>query len=744
MYTIEVAVPVPLATNFTYLSKSLVKEGCRVRVPFGTAKIIGVCLGEAKGKDLGGIELKEIIEVLDEKPILSPTLLRLADWISQYYLHPLGEVLKTMLPTAQTKKKEEYYELLRQSFIPSELLSYLFKKKKISSATLKKRLKDWKSQNPNSDENFESYIKDGSVLHSKNIQDLAKQSQIHEKKKSQIPEKSPPPLNKEQERVCTSIAESIDKVRCYLLHGVTGSGKTRVYMEALRKFFAHYGENAQALVLVPEIALTPQMTHVFEECFPNQIAVVHSAMSNSQRWSELSQIREGKARILIGPRSAVFASFQNLKLIIVDEEHDSSYKQSSGLSYNGRDLAVVRSRMEGASCILGSATPSIESYSNAKQSKYQVLELKNRVVEQELPSIKVVPAFASVSKEILTSGQTHESEDTFLSPETLEALKENLQRGQQAIVLVNRRGYAYYLLNTETKEPIECPSCSISLTVHKNRTKLVCHYCGFQSSIADLLSLHPKTVFSAVGVGSQKAEACLQRLLPEAKVARLDSDILTSREKLFPLLSAFRKGDIDILVGTQIVAKGHDFPNVGLTVICELDQMLDLPDFRAGERAFQLIVQAAGRAGRSSKGGKVLIQSSKEKDPVLQYALNHDFLGFAEHELAVRKSYGYPPFQPMIRIEITSTEADKLEEFCSEVEQWQKAYVSKIAFDKIRILGPVVPPIERINKRFRRTILFSSVNLVSVHRLAYEFLSSFPLRKGDLRIQVDVDPQSLM
>lgn len=745
MYKIEVAVPVALARNFTYLSSTLIQKGVRVRVPFGSTKLIGMSLGEAPEKDLSGINLKQVDEILDEVPVLSPTLLKLGFWISQYYLHPLGEVFKAMLPTSQTKTTRESYALLEKREEHSTFLEYLFKKKtRVLASTFKKRHAEWILTNPADAKLLKKLQKEGVIQRSKESKRGAKKTvRTEEEVANTSHEISLPALSTEQEVVFRSITDSISKPTTFLLHGVTGSGKTRVYLSVMKHFFEHFGEQAQALVLVPEIALTPQMTRIFEEAFPGNVAVVHSVLSNAQRWSELSKIREGRARILIGPRSAVFASFRELRLLVVDEEHDQSYKQSSGLSYNGRDIAVVRARMEGATCLLGSATPSIESYWNATQGKYKLLELKNRVVDLGLPAITIIPANRKVQKEVI--GSTTDDSD-FLTPTALNALEENFKNGQQAIVLVNRRGYAYYLLNHETKAAIECTECSISLTVHRNRSTLICHYCGYRTSISDLLTLHPKTLFSAVGVGSQKAETILKRQLPDAKIARLDSDILTSREKLFPLLSAFRNGELDILVGTQILAKGHDFPNVGLTLICELDQMLDLPDFRAGERSFQLIVQAAGRAGRSSRGGKVLIQSLRENDPVLKHAIQHDYASFVAQELALRKSYGQPPFAHLIRIEISSTKSDKLDEFCSEISQWQQNHFEKKSalVKEARIIGPVTPPVEKIKSRFRRTLLFSSLNLEIVHRLAYDFLASFPVRKGDIRIQVDVDPQSLM
>ena len=753
MYRIEVALPVPLAKNFTYLCESLAPKGTRVRVPFGKRKLIGLVLGESLNADLSGVELKTVEEILDSQPILSPQLLKLASWMSRYYLHPLGEVFKAMLPTAETKKVKETYTL---QFIPAEqaaLFKQLFAKKKaVGVKTLHKRLKEWNEKNPDAPRLLKNLLKEGCIERHKETAIGIKASPLTEglARESSAIEFSLPPLNAEQTAVLQKIlSQSQDRERTaktFLLHGVTGSGKTRVYIALIHHIFQEAANTqAQALVLVPEIALTPQMTRVFEEEFPGMVAVVHSALSPNQRWSELSRAREGQARILIGPRSAVFASFQNLKLILVDEEHDQSYKQSSGLSYNGRDVAVVRAHMEGIACLLGSATPALESIWNVMQGKYEHLELKKRAIDIPLPQITIAPVPQKKQIEGLDEN-VDDTEISFLSPLAITALEDTCRAGHQAIVLVNRRGYAYYLLNKDTQSPIECPECSISLTVHKNRTKLLCHYCGFQSSLAAMLNQHPHASFTTVGVGSQKAEALLKRLLPAAKIARLDSDVLSSREKLFPLLADFRRGAIQILVGTQIIAKGHDFPNVALTVICEIDQMLDLPDFRTGERAFQLIVQAAGRAGRSHTGGKVLIQTQRADHPVVKSALTHDYANFVKHELETRKLYAYPPFTHLIRIELSSSYPERLTELCTEIGKWQLQYFAarKELLKELKVIGPVAPPVERIRSRYRRILLLSSLKLQMIHSLAYDFLASFQERRGDLRIQVDVDPQSLM
>ena len=531
----------------------------------------------------------------------------------------------------------------------------------------------------------------------------------------------------------------------FLLMGVTGSGKTEVYLRLIERCLAE-GPDTQALVMVPEIALTPQMTRVFESRFPGLVAVVHSAMLDSSRWDQLGRVRSGEARILIGPRSAVFAGFRKLRLVMVDEEHDSSYKQGTGLTYNGRDVAVMRGRLEQATVVLGSATPSLETFHNASSGRYEMVELPERVSGKPLPEIVAIQCNPAWKKGTVVAREASGSAPLELDSRVVEALRENLRAGNQSIVLVNRRGYAYYLYSLNQRTAVQCPNCSISLTVHGKTSRLRCHYCDYGTTVAAVMKKSPEDTFVTVGYGSERAEEALQAILPEARIMRLDSDTVSDRELLPATLAKFRNREVDILVGTQILAKGHDFPSVTLVVIIEVDQTLSLPDFRAGERTFQLIVQAAGRAGRAGLPGRVMIQSARFSHPVVQLALAQDFKTFAARELEFRKAYGYPPFSRMISVELSSEEQRKVDQAAGKIDAWidTASRGNPELFGRVKVLGPATPPLETVRGRHRRTVLLVSWNPESVRELLTGLVGATEDLANDVRVRVDVDPQSLM
>ncbi len=776
---IEVAVPTPLAQTFTYTFDSEIAPGTRVLVPFGPRKIVGVSLGAATAPGTSTYALKPVHSVIDIAPVYSPVLIEIARWISSYYMHPIGEVLRTMLPASSTKVVKEVYELsetgaLERSDSDSragQMLLAVFGKKKteLVAMTVRRKVKKLREEQPELYDSIDlrSLVRSGYIGKSKGttvkaravsgydpnvfisgtgeVQPEAREVRLTEKQKDVI-----------DTVIKDGIAPAVPE-RVFLLHGVTGSGKTEVYIRLIQSALLHSDGKGQALVMVPEISLTPQMTRVFEKRFPGKVAVVHSAMSDTDRWDQLSRVRSGDAVVLIGPRSAVFAPFQHLKLILVDEEHDGSYKQSTGLTYNGRDVAVLRGRMEKASVVLGSATPSMESYNNALSGRYRLLELPERATGRPLPEIEVISALKPFKS---TVGADQSKQPSFKKGDVLgednseipidesivKALRENLEQGRQSIVLVNRRGYAYYLFSLETKKAVQCPHCSISMTLHARSTKLRCHYCDYSTTSEKVMLDNPTDTFISVGYGSQKAEDCIQQKLPNARVVRLDSDILAQRDLLPKTMTKFRDGEIDILVGTQILAKGHDFPNVTLIVILEVDQLLGLPDFRAGERTFQLVVQAAGRAGRADLAGKVMIQSLRAGHPVVASAVSQNFKEFAERELKFRRVQDYPPFHRMIAIEFNGTDKAKLQQFCQKMDSWfdQIAGLKPDLVKSVRVLGPAVPPIETIRNRHRRSIIFSSAQNEALRALVGMFTQAFQKLPGDIRMRIDVDPQSLI
>ncbi|TWW12323.1 primosomal protein N' [Planctomyces bekefii] len=777
---LEVAVPTPLARTFTYLADSPVPPGMRVLVPFGRRRVVGVALGPAQAELEAGTQLKKIEKILDDTPSYSETVLAIARWISTYYMHPLGEVLRTMLPASSEKVAKDLLALTPEgeqarsaaSTSEGQFLKLLFGKKKTEmsyGAALGKSKRLAGEATIGSDAfTVRQLVKSGLVVKRRGSTMRAREMQTEEV------ERAPEPLSPAQrgvapelrpaqrqavDRICQALRPTRDgspaaESKVFLLHGVTGSGKTEVYIQLIEEVLKESGH--QALLLVPEISLTPQMTQVFERRFPGIVAVVHSAMTDIARWQELQRIRAGTARILIGPRSAVFGPFGKLALILVDEEHDGSYKQSTGLTYNGRDVAVLRGKLEKAAVVLGSATPSMESYQNALAGRYELLEMPERVTGRPLPEINIIPCEkkrglgtvvkAHSARPHADDVQADERDDIPIDPKILEALEQNRLAGRQAIVLVNRRGYAYYLFSLQERQAVPCPNCSISLTLHARSTVLRCHYCDYKTTVERIVAERPGDTLIAVGYGSQKAEDCLAAKLPKARITRLDSDIVVDREVLPKVLEKFRRGDIDILVGTQILAKGHDFPNVTLIVILEVDQLLNLPDFRAGERTFQLIVQAAGRAGRADLPGKVLIQTVRAENPLVLAALEQDYKGFAASELKFRRAHEYPPFTRMIAIEINGPHKPRLETLCTQMERWQDELAVKQPnlAAKVRILGPSVPPIETIRGRHRRTVIFSSGDLQALRTVSQAFVTAFGKLPPKVRLRIDVDPQSLI
>jgi primosomal protein N' (replication factor Y) len=533
----------------------------------------------------------------------------------------------------------------------------------------------------------------------------------------------------------------------FLLHGVTGAGKTEVYLHLIAQVLEQDPKH-QILVMVPEIALTPQMTRIFTARFPGQVSVVHSAMADTERWSQMEAIRSGERQILIGPRSAVFAAFVQLKLLIVDEEHDSSYKQTTGLTYNGRDVAVMRGHLEKATVLLGSATPSLESYANAQQGKYQLLELPHRVHGRGLPDVQLIEADINqaFARKLTPRGQVQRLTELPIDPRIMEALRENHARGMQSMVIVNRRGFAYFLFSMRERKAVSCPQCSISMTVHKNSSILRCHYCDFSQRVDDVVPVDERDAFVMVGYGSEQMELYLREALPGARIQRVDSDTTSNREALPTMLTDFREGRIDVLVGTQMLAKGHDFARVTLICILEVDQVLNLPDFRAGERAFQLMVQASGRAGRGEHSGCVMVQTQKPDHPILQAGLQHNFQAFWLDQEPFRRQHGYPPFGRMILFEYSGTRKDQLDDLMRSIDRWVSESLKRSAasLQALQVLGPAVPPIEMIRGRLRRTLLLVSADRKILAWFAQQLRTAFAELKGDLRLRIDVDPQSLM
>ena len=745
-----------LDQTFTYSHKDAVAIGSRVVVPFGKGnrKAVGVVIECSEITEYDPKRIKAIVEVVDKKPIYSKELMQLAEWLSSYYFHPIGEVLRTMLPVSSKGKKlvkkykltDKGLETRASDTFAGKFLKYAFTRKVSLEKTVIKKMNEYSISNGIMLSELKMYLeKDYATLVKDDKVKTRSMREIKASEEQQLTGQEQRKLTRAQAKVFEEISLGIkdSDSKPFLLWGVTGAGKTEIYMQAIQALFDR-SPSAQSLVLVPEISLTPQMTHVFESRFPGIVSVVHSALSDNERWEKLEKVRTGEARILIGPRSAVFAPFQDLKLIFVDEEHDSSYKQTTGLTYNGRDVAIVRAKLESATIVLGSATPSMETFNNAISGRYHYLVLNERVGGKSLPSVEIV-RHQVASRYGQKVGST-DAIDIPISRKVIHSLSQNKIDGFQSIVLVNRRGFAYYLFLLEAGETVNCPQCSISLTVHSKSKVLRCHYCDYKTSIDSIKARYPKETIMMMGYGSEQAELYLKQELPDAKIVRIDSDIVLEKGKLAEILGEFREGKIDILVGTQILAKGHDFPSVTLICLIELDQMLNLPDFRSGERTFQLLVQSAGRAGRGDYPGKVLVQTSRPEHPVVQAGLQQDYLSFAEMEIDFRRDAFYPPFSRLVMFEFSSPKQVVLNSYLQMVEKWLEDMSEKYRdiFEDVMILGPAIPPIEQIRGRYRRTILVSSSNYKHLRFIVASIKNAFKRDVKDIRFKIDVDPQSII
>lgn len=538
-------------------------------------------------------------------------------------------------------------------------------------------------------------------------------------------------------RLCLAPSLGGNQTKPFLLKGVTGSGKTEIYLHAIAEALEQ-SPRSQILMMVPEISLTPQIFDQYDRRFPGAVAMVHSALAPKVRAQQLDEISSGAKSILIGPRSAVFAPFRNLKMIVVDEEHDASYKQGSKPHYHGRDVAIYRGLVEKAAVLMGSATPSMESTQNAAVGKFHKFVLHQRVNKAPLPNIQISaplpPKPYLISAEATALGDAKDP----LPDEIYEAIAQTLADKAQVIVIVNRRGYAGYLLSENDSKALTCPSCSISLSFHSDRAQLLCHYCGYRRSPGSNSLL-------ARGYGSQKTEAFLKRRFPEAKISRVDSDSTSKKGSLNRILEDFRAQNTQILVGTQMLAKGHDFPRVALTVVLEVDQMLNMPDFRAGERTFQLIVQAAGRTGRGNITGRVLLQTRHPNHPLIRAAVQHDHDSFINFETAIRRQIKYPPFSHMVSVELSAISSSSVEKYAFIFAKHLMAQFQNVPdHAHFRILGPTPPPIQVINRRTRLMIVIIALSRSKLHEFLGKALTTHPKPPASVRISVDVDPQSLV
>ena len=652
----RVTLEIALGKEFDYSIPAEMVErlevGSRVKVPFGNRQVLG-CVTALLDESPHG-KLRAILKIIGRQSLVTPKILRLTRWIADYYCCPPEIALKTVLPDAVRKEKAGWREQLFVRALPQagELPKLTKRQEEVWKLMEVRRELPLRELLLAADTTSETVRR----LEDKGL--IAITTEISERdpyaKENILPTQSLA-LNAEQTVALEKIIAAANHFKTFLLHGVTGSGKTEVYLQAI----AHALQQGKgAIVLVPEISLTPQTVERFKARFSSGplktlVAVLHSHLSGGERHDEWHKIRQGRARIVIGARSAIFAPVDPLGLIIVDEEHEHSYKQEESPRYHARDVAVVRAQMENAVVVLGSATPSLESFHNAQRGKYSLLDLPTRADDKKLPIVRVVDMRQVARKE---KGLT------IFSPQLHEAITKRLEKREQTILFLNRRGFATAMQCPLCGHVAKCPNCSVSLTYHRAAEKLCCHICAHEAP-APKICPEPKCKNPAIrfsGWGTERVESTLAKLFPQARVRRMDSDTLKRKEDYRKVLGDFRTGKIDILVGTQMIAKGLHFPNVTLVGIIYADLSLHMPDFRAGERTFQLLTQVAGRAGRGDVEGEVFVQAFTPFHPAIQFARRHDFAGFYEQEIEFRDQLKYPPISRIALLTLKGRNEEKV------------------------------------------------------------------------------------
>jgi primosomal protein N' (replication factor Y) (superfamily II helicase) len=544
------------------------------------------------------------------------------------------------------------------------------------------------------------------------------------------PADRPVQLTEAQRTAIVAVVRSIGAAfKTFLLWGVTGSGKTEVYLHSIAACLA---AQRTALVLVPEISLTHQLVDRVRARFGERVAVLHSGLSDGERWDEWRRIARGEVPIVVGARSAVFAPLPHLGLVVVDEEHDAAFKQEDGIRYNGRDVAIVRAKLAGCPALLGSATPAMESFHNARSGRYELLELPERVAARPLPAVEIVDLRRSSS-----AGKA-----VLLSPQLAAALKANLAARGQSLLFLNRRGFANFLQCLQCGDALMCPNCSVTLTLHRRWQALRCHHCEYTVPIPKACPSCGGLSLSAWGAGTEQVESALRSVLSGARVGRMDRDTTRRKGSLRDILAAWGRGAYDVVVGTQMITKGHDFPGVTLVGVLLADLSLNFPDFRAAERTFQLLTQVAGRAGRGERPGRVLVQSLQPTHFSLQCAAHHDYRHFAEQELAARRELSYPPFARLVQIRCEGERAEATE----RVARAAADAVQRAAAPGVGVLGPTPAPLERLRRRYRWQLLIRGRNGVAVRRAAHAGRDAVRAlaRATDVRVLVDVDPYSML
>ncbi|MDA7881471.1 primosomal protein N' [Akkermansiaceae bacterium] len=712
-----------------------VLPGCRVRIPLRNRPATGTVLRVREVPE-GDFALRYLTDLIDPEPLITPELLKLAEWIGSYYGTPLEQVIRSIIPSSIRDEKGSS-KTRRAALLcnpPSEEeLATLAKRAKRQHAILtllaatSKPIPITELGGTSTASSLKTMAEKGWIK----VIDLEVRRDP-DSGETFVPTQALT-LNPEQEEVLNAVTKSLDAEEPpnpILLHGITGSGKTEVYLQSTQKAL-DLGKNI--IVLVPEIALAPQTVQRFKARFSkmvDEIAVLHSNLSQGERFDEWHRIRSGKARIVIGARSAIFAPLPNLGLIIVDEEHEPAYKQENPPKYHARDLAVVRCRLEKCSVLLGSATPSLESYQNTLAGKYEIIRMKERADGASLPLTRVV--------DMRIESRKQKGRDAILSDVLRSSIDQRLEANQQVILFLNRRGFARSLQCPPCGHVIECNHCAIPLTYHRADERLVCHICGHQAIVPRLCPECRDPAIRFQGYGTEKAESIIRKVFPSAKVARLDTDTTRRKNALRDTLRDFRAKKINILLGTQMIAKGLDFPNVTLVGVLNADLSLYAPDFRAGERTFQLLTQVAGRAGRGAMAGEVIIQTSTPHSPSIQFARHHDFNGFVDQELEMRRQFGYPPFTHLALL-LARSSHERRAEFT--LQTLHRKLAENLP-DGIILGDPIPSPLTKSHSQFRFQLLLRGPNARVLSRHLNKILNATPTPE-DVIVTADLDAYDL-
>ncbi len=800
---VNVALNIPPDKIFTYEVPANLQQnveiGKRVFVPFGNRKRTGFIVGTIPSCDLTNI--KSVAEILDEEPLFGESDLVFYEWIANYFMYPLGKALAELIPSGSEKKDFLWItplESKKDIHLPpaqAKLLAFLQQypqgiasnnitkisgMKNMSSALRKLHLaqlvKIEKKQNKQLSPHNEKIVtlEERKIAETKltdkqkiivefiqtkgltSLNDLIEASgisgavvrKLHDKgiikftacekmraaslDSAILQNKNTIILNQQQNQAMEEVSRYLGKniFTPILLHGVTGSGKTEIYLKTIEKVLKNGGS---AIYLVPEIALTPQLiSRVAGRFDERQIAVLHSGIAESVRYDQWRQIKRGLINLVIGTRSALFAPLPNLKLIIVDEEHDASYKQDERLCYNARDLAILKAKMASAVVITGSATPSVRTYFNARTKKYRHLELSQRVEDKPMPVVEIVDMKAQQEK----SGKV-----PILSDILMDRIQKTLEKKEQVLLFLNKRGFDTFLVCADCGYNFRCPNCAVSLKNHATEGVVKCHYCDYTIKSLPLCPSCKNSRILSYGVGTQKLEKEIAKFFPQARIQRMDSDTTSRKGDHERILSELEQRKIDILIGTQMITKGHDFPFITLVGVIAADTSLNMPDFRAAEKTFQLITQVAGRGGRGENPGTVIIQTFNPETYALRHAQNHDYKAFYAEEIELRKALQYPPFDRIINLRLSSIKKDELIDEAHRLGKLAKRLSARLG-NTAEIIGPAESPLSKIRGRFRWQMLIKGKDIKLLHQIAREIIQN--QKNSHVKIIADVDPENFM